>query len=70
MKFTLKSYWAPTPKKIRKIADSMLGSAMLVSGFAFINDYKTISTVVMIVAGVAKFFSNFFADDTQGPQQN
>jgi len=68
MKFCLKSYWAPTPKKIRKIADSLLGSAMLLSSFAFVNDYKTIAIVVMITAGVAKFFSNFFADDTQGPQ--
>jgi hypothetical protein len=68
MKFCLNSYWAPTPKKIRKIADSLLASAMLVSSFAFVNDYKTIAIVVMITTGVAKFVSNFFADDTEGPK--
>lgn len=66
MKFKLssKSYWQPTPKNIRKFADSLLAGAMTVSTFAFINDHANIATVVMIVAGVAKFLSNFFTDDT------
>jgi hypothetical protein len=60
MKLSIKGYWQPTPKIIRKIADSLLASAMLVASISFVNDYKTIAIVVLIVAGISKFFSNFF----------
>lgn len=65
MKFniTQSSYWSPTPKGIRKLADSLLAGAMTVSTISFANDYKTIAIVVLIVAGLAKFASNFFTDD-------
>lgn len=67
MKFSWKGYWGPTPKGIRKIADALLAGAMTVSTIGFVNDYKTISIVVLIVAGVAKFLSNFFTEDTPQP---
>jgi hypothetical protein len=67
MKFKLnsKAYWAPTPKSIRKFADSLLAAAMTVSTISFVNDYKTIAMVVLIAAGVGKFLSNFFCVDEQ-----
>jgi hypothetical protein len=66
MKFKVSSssYWEPTPKGIRKLADSVLAGAMTVSTFAFINDHANVATVIMIIAGIAKFLSNFFTDDT------
>ena len=71
-KFSLNgsSYWSPTPKKIRKFADSLLAGAMTVSTISFVNDYKTIAMVVLIAAGIAKFLSNFFTEDVpETPEQ-
>lgn len=67
MKYSWKKYWEPTPKLIRRIADSLLAGAMLVSSISFINDYKTIAFSVLIIAGVAKFLSNFFSVDDPQP---
>jgi hypothetical protein len=64
MKFSWKGYFQPTPKIVRKLADSLLAGAMTVSTFALMNDHPVLATVVMITAGVAKFISNFFTDDT------
>jgi len=63
MKFTLKGYWEPTPKGIRKIADSILAGATLGSTFAAMNDHPHLATAVMITAVVAKMLSNFFTED-------
>lgn len=63
MKFSIKGYWKPTPKNVRKIADSILASATLVSAYSFINEYKSFALYVMIVSATAKFISNFFSDD-------
>jgi hypothetical protein len=67
LKFGWGHYWSSTPKGIRKIADALLAGAMTVSTIGFVNDYKTISIVVLIVAGIAKFLSNFFTEDTLQP---
>lgn len=61
MKYGFKEYWKPTPKNIRKVADSILASAMLISTFAVFSNYQNFAVAIMIAAGVAKFFSNFFS---------
>ena len=66
MKFSWKGYWAPTPKGIRKIADSLLAGATLASTFAAMSDHPKLATAVMVIAVVTKIISNFFTDDTQG----
>ena len=66
MKFTLKGYWEPTPKGIRKIADSVLAGATISGTFAAMNDHPKLATGVMIIAVIAKILSNFFTDDSQG----
>lgn len=66
MKFSWKGYWEPTPKGIRKIADSLLAGATLASTFAAMSDHPKLATTVMIIAVVTKIISNFFTDDTQG----
>ena len=65
MKFTWKGYWEPTPKKIRKIADAILATATLISTYSFFNDNKGFALSVMIISSLAKFLSNFFADDNE-----
>lgn len=64
MKFSPKGYWAPTPKKIRKLADSILAGATLASTYAVMNDHPKLATAIMIVSVIAKIASNFFTDDT------
>lgn len=68
MKFGWSHYWKPTPKGIRKLADSLLAAALTVSTISFANDYKTIAIVVLIVAGVAKFLSNFFSEEDKSKE--
>ena len=63
MKFGWNHYWKPTPKSVRRFADSFLAAALTVASISFASDYKTIAIVVLIVSGVAKFFSNFFSED-------
>jgi hypothetical protein len=68
MKFGWNQYWKPTPKGIRKFADSLSAASLAVSTYSFVNDYKAVAVVVLIAAGVAKFLSNFFAEDTTTPK--
>jgi len=65
MKFniTSSSYWAPTPKSIRKIADSILAASVTIASFAAFSEHTKLATGVMIVAAIAKFISNFFTDE-------
>ena len=63
MKFSWSGYWAPTPKGIRKIADSILAGATLCSTFAALNDHPKLAAWVMVLAVISKILSNFFTDD-------
>lgn len=64
-KFGFKYYFKPTPKNIRKIADSLGASALAISAYSFIQDYKTFAYITLATTFVAKFFSNLFADETK-----
>jgi hypothetical protein len=65
MKFGIKHYWSPTPKKIKKIADSLSAAALAVSAFSFVSDYKVVAYIILASAFVGKFLSNLFTDDTE-----
>jgi hypothetical protein len=63
MKFGIKHYWAPTPKSVRKFADSLSAGALAVSSYAFMTDYKVVAYIVLATAFVGKFVSNLFAEE-------
>jgi len=63
MKLSWKGYWKPTPKNIRKAADSLLGAATLASTFSTIYDHPKLGMILMITAVVTKIVSNFLSDD-------
>ena len=63
MKFGIKHYWAPTPKSIRKVADSLSAAALAVSSYAFMTDYNVVAYIVLACAFVGKFLSNLFAEE-------
>jgi hypothetical protein len=69
MKFSWKGYWSPTPKGIRKIADSILAGATLASTFAVMNDYPKLATWIMVVSVISKVLSNFLTDEPADQQQ-
>lgn len=68
-------YWKPTPKKWRKIGDSLLAvaSVLAIGGLWQFDNLKDIFTAgeikIMIVTSIAfgvigKFLTNFFKEDT------
>ena len=75
----MKNYWTPTPKKWRRLGDSLLAVATVIAigGIWQYDSLKEIfstgelkiMTVSSIVFGVVgKFLTNFFKDDTKESQ--
>jgi hypothetical protein len=63
MKFGFKEYFKPTPKNIRKFADSLSAAALAVSAYSFMTDYKVVAYIVLATAFVGKFLSNLFSEE-------
>ncbi len=63
-KFSVKSYWAPTPNKMRKIGDSLLGVFSITSMSSMFLDNKTLAIISLIIGVVGKVLSNFFAEES------
>ncbi len=61
MKFSWKEYWAPTPKNIRKIADSIVAAATFSGTILSLNDNVKVGTFIFVSGFVAKILSNFFS---------
>jgi hypothetical protein len=62
MKFGWKSYFAPTPKRIRVLGDSLAAAGTFGASIVILNGHPLAGTIVMVVAIVGKFISNFFTD--------
>lgn len=62
MKFGWKHYFAPTPKRIRVLGDSLAAAGTFGAGIVVLNGHPVVGTIVMVVAIVGKFISNFFTD--------
>ena len=56
-----KSYFSPTPKRIRIFGDSLAAASIMVAGFNMTHPEVMIGCAV--VGGVGKFLSNFFTID-------
>jgi hypothetical protein len=63
-KFSMKSYWAPTPNKMRKIGDSLLGIFSITSMSSMIMDNKTLAITSLIIGVVGKVLTNFFSEES------
>lgn len=63
MKLSWKSYWKPTPKRIRKLADAILAGATLASTYSHIVDYPKVGIAIMVVSVIAKILSNFLEEE-------
>lgn len=63
MNFGWKHYFEPTPKRIRVFGDSLAGAGTFASTIVILNGHELLGTIIMVVAVVGKFISNFFADE-------
>lgn len=61
--FSMKSYWAPTPKKIRRIGDTLLGVFSITSMSSMIYDVKGLALATLIIGVVGKILTNFFGEE-------
>lgn len=62
MKFGWKSYFAPTPKRFRILGDSLAAAGTFGAGIVVLNGHPVAGTIVMVIAILGKFISNFFTD--------
>jgi hypothetical protein len=76
----MKHYWKPTPKKWRRLGDSLLAVATIIAvgGIWQYDSLKEIFTPqelkIMIISSIAfgvvgKFLTNFFKEDEKEPQE-
>lgn len=60
MKFGWKYYFQPTPKRMRVLGDSLAAAGTFASTIVVLNGHPIAGTVIMVVAVMGKFISNFF----------
>ena len=70
MRFGLKYYWHPTPKKIRLFGDSLAAASVFVSTMTILDGHKELAIAVFVSGWVGKFLSNMFADDNKKADNN
>ena len=55
-----KNYYTPTPKKWRKLGDTLLAVSTTITGYAVYEDIKWVALTALITGVVGKFLSNLF----------
>ena len=63
MKLSLKSYYEPTPKNLRKFADSLLALSLFATGFSVFMEFKILAIIFITIGGIGKFGTNFFTEE-------
>jgi hypothetical protein len=65
MKFGWSKYFKPTPKRMRVLGDSLAAAGTFGAGIVILNGHPVAGTIVMVIAVIGKFISNFFTDEPQ-----
>jgi hypothetical protein len=65
LNFGWKYYFAPTPKRMRVLGDSLAAAGTLGASIAVLNGNPLTGTIIMIGAVLGKFISNFFTNGSQ-----
>ena len=60
MRFGWKQYFKPTPKRLRIFGDSLAAAGTFAASIAVLNGHPIAGTVIMTLAVIGKFISNFF----------
>lgn len=56
-------YWKPTPKKWRKVGDSILLAGTTITSYAILSEDKIFAVVSLILTVVGKIITNFANED-------
>ena len=65
MRFGWSQYFKPTPKRMRVLGDSLAAAGTFGAGIVILNGHPVAGTIVMVIAVIGKFISNFFTDEPQ-----
>jgi len=68
IKFGWKEYFAPTPKRLRVLGDSLAAAGTFGAGIVILNGHPVMGTIIMGVAVAGKFISNFFTEIPEEPK--
>ena len=63
MSFGWKHYFKPTPKRIRVFGDSLAAAGTFGASIVILNGHPLAGTIIMVIAVIGKFISNFFSED-------
>lgn len=58
----MKNYYLPTPKKWRKIGDTLLAVSTTITTYAIVEEIKWIAITALVLGVIGKFLSNFFTE--------
>ena len=64
MKKHIKRYYAPTPKKWRKLGDALLAVSTTITASAIANHTNWVAYTALAVGVIGKFLTNLFTDET------
>jgi hypothetical protein len=70
MKFSWNSYFKPTPKRVRIFGDSLAAAGTFGASIVVLNGHEVLGTVIMVIAVLGKFISNFFKDEETPTSDN
>lgn len=59
----IKRYYQPTPKKWRKLGDSILFAGTTMTGYAIMNESHTFALISLSLTVLGKTLTNFATDD-------
>lgn len=65
IKFKIKSYYQPTPAKLRKIGDALLGASQFLTGYSIVMDEKWLAFTCIAIGTIGKFMTNFFVEEAE-----
>lgn len=65
IKFKVKSYYQPTPKKMRKIGDALLGASQFMTGYSIVMEEKWLAFTCIAIGTIGKFMTNFFVEEEE-----
>lgn len=58
-----KTYWRPTPKKLRLLGDSLLGVSLFITSSAIATGNDVVAYISLGIGVVGKFMTNFFKEE-------
>lgn len=61
-KVSFKSYFKPTPQRIKQIGNALFTTAVALSTFSYVLKNETAGMVIFAVGAVGKFLTEFFEE--------